>query len=147
MNFETKYTFANSQKKVWDILTNYEQLKKCIPGCNKINLLEEDKYEINLTIGIASIKGNYKGTISMFEKKEPDSYKIKLSGTGNSGFIDGIAVIKLEEIDATTTDILINAEASVGGLIARIGQRILGHGANILIKQTFDCIQKNISTQ
>ena len=83
----------------------------------------------------------------MFEKKEPDSYKIKLSGTGNSGFIDGVAAIKLEEIDETTTDILINAEANVGGLIARIGQRILGHGANILIKQTFDCIQKNISTQ
>jgi len=83
----------------------------------------------------------------MFEKKEPDSYKIKLSRTGNSGFIDGVAAIKLEQIDETTTDILINAEANVSGLIAIIGQRILGHGANILIKQTFDCIQKNTITE
>ena len=91
----------------------------------------------NLLIGLGHCK------IGPFFQKPTSSTK----HPNNSGFIDGVAAIKLEEIDETTTDILINAEANVGGLIARIGQRILGHGANILIKQTFDCIQKNISTQ
>ena len=75
-------------------------------------------------MAVAAISGSFKGTVALTDKVPPQSYKLSVEGTGRQGFVKGHARVKLEP-DGDRTRVLVAAQADVGGMIARVGQRLL----------------------
>jgi carbon monoxide dehydrogenase subunit G len=107
-----------------------------MPGCESLNEVGPDQYEAIMKIGIASVKGTYKGKVSIKDKQPPSHYVLSGEGSGGPGFMQGDMAIDLEENNGQTL-LKYSSDAKVGGLIASIGQRMLNGVAKMMFDQFF----------
>ena len=128
--------------KAWEVLNDVNVLQKCIPGCKSLTATGPDSYEAELTVGIGPVKGLYKGKVQIKDRKAPKSYRMIVEGSGGGGFVKGDGVISLSESGSGGTSVAVKGEAESGGMIARVGQRLIGGAANNLLKQFFANLSK-----
>lgn len=107
-----------------------------MPGCESMKEVGPDQYEAVMKVGIASVKGSYKGKVSIKDKKPPSHYVLSGEGQGGPGFMRGDLAIDLEEQDGKTL-LKYSTDAHVGGLIAAVGQRMLNGVAKMMVDQFF----------
>lgn len=136
MKIEGSYTFKASRKRVWDLLLDPKIMAQCMPGCEGLEEVGPDQYEATMKIGIAAVKGTYKGKVSIKEKQAPVHYVLSGEGSGGPGFIQGEMAIDLDEKNGETI-LRYSADAKVGGLIAGVGQRMIGGIAKVTVEQFF----------
>lgn len=89
-----------------------------------------------MKVGVASVKGTYKGKVSIKDKQPPSHYVLSGQGSGGPGFMQGDVAIDLDEKDGQTV-LKYSTDAKVGGLIASMGQRMLGGVAKMMVEQFF----------
>lgn len=128
----------------WDVLLDKDILKKCIMGCEKLDLVDENKYEAEITMGVAAVKGDYKSTIVLSNLEKPRGYRMTVEGVGGPGSVKAVADINLEPLDENTTLLSYTYEAEVGGKVAMVGQRMLGGVAKLIIKDFFKKFGKEL---
>jgi carbon monoxide dehydrogenase subunit G len=140
---EGSYTYDAPRDRVWAMLMDPEGLKSCVPGLETLTPNGEDSYEASLKVGVAAIRGNYKGHIRITDKQEPSSYKLNVEGRGGAGFVKGVADIELVD-QGSQTLVNVKGDGNVGGTVAGVGQRMLGGVAKMLMGQFFDCLKKQL---
>ncbi len=145
MRLEGTNTLPASQETVWKMINSPEALRKCTPGLKELKEISPDTYQATLEIGIAAVKGTYTGTLAITEKQAPRHYKIALSGTGSAGFMKGEGIVDLEpEPQGRGTLLRWVGDIQIGGLIAGVGQRMLGGVGKMLIGQFFKCLEGHL---
>ena len=142
MNLSANYLFDAPIQQVWDLLMDPKAVGGCLPGCRGLTPVGEDRYEVELSVAIAAIAGNFKGTVSLENKVPPQSYKLIVEGTGRQGFVKGHANISLEQ-DGARTRVQVDAQADAGGMIARVGQRLLEGIARTTMDRFYGCLSKH----
>ena len=143
MNIVMDYVFKAPRQEVWNLLLDTTRLAKCIPGCEELKETGPGKYTALMKVGVASIKGTYKGQVEIGDQQPPAHYKLTVEGKATPGFVRGVASMDLAEEGAQETKLSMNAEAQVGGLIASVGQRFLGG----IAKQMAEVFFKNIENE
>lgn len=111
-----------------------------MPGCESMKEIGPDQYEATMKVGVASVKGTYKGKISIKDQQPPVHYVLSGEGSGGPGFMQGDVSIDLEEKDGKTV-LKYSTDAKVGGLIASIGQRMLNGVAKMMVDQFFKKVE------
>ena len=91
-----------------------------------------------MKVGVAAIKGTYKGKIAIIDRDAPQVYTLQVEGSGGPGFVKGTARIHLEEAGEGTL-VHVEGDGQVGGMLAGVGQRMLPGVAKMLMNQFFDC--------
>ena len=148
MDITGTYTFTAPPDRVWKMMLDPEQIASCIPGCDKLEPLGDDRFKAAITIGMAAITGNYEGTVVISERNEPSSYRLSVEGQGRAGFVKGDALISLRESvsesGGTTTIVDVKGTAQTGGTIARLGQRLIASAAKMMQDRFFACMQSKL---
>jgi len=111
-----------------------------MPGCEELKEIGPDQNEATVKIGIAAVKGTYKAKVSIKEKQPPSLYVLSGQGSGCPGFMQGDVAINLEEKGGETV-LNYNTDAKVGGLIAEVGQRMIGGISKMMVDQYFKKIE------
>ena len=142
MKFTGSYQFDANAAKVWAALTDPKSLEQCIPGCEGLKHQGNNVYEADLTVGVGPIRGKYHAKISMQDQVQNRSFRLVVQGTGATGFVNGDALITLEEINGKTT-VTVDADSQAGGPIMRVGQRMMGSVGKMMMDRFFSCIQKS----
>ena len=143
MEISGSYTFNAPADRVWDLLMNAAVLSSCIPGCEKFEPDGEDRYIVTLTVGLAAITGTYRGTIVLIDKIPQTSYRLVVEGQGRPGFVKGSSAIALRA-DGATTAVDVTGTVQTGGPIARVGQRLIGGVAKMMMDRFFACLQAKL---
>ncbi len=146
MKIEGKHKFQASQEQIWDLFMDQRHLEKALPGCEKMEEREPGKFEVLLKIGIAAVKGTYRGKMEVVDPDPPKRYRLIGEGSGSPGFVKGEAVIELSQEDQDTI-VSYQGEMQVGGLIAGIGQRMIGGIAKMMVGQFFKKMEKELKSQ
>lgn len=136
MKIEGTYTFNAPRERVWQVLLDPKVMAQCMPGCEGLNEIGPDQYEAIMKIGVASVKGSYKGKVAIKDKQAPSHYVLSGEGSGGPGFMQGDVAIDLEEKNGQTV-LRYSTDAKVGGIIASIGQRMLNGVAKMMVDQFF----------
>jgi carbon monoxide dehydrogenase subunit G len=137
MKLEGAHDIPAPRAKVWDAFLDPERLRQAIPGCEKLEAVGVDEFKATMKIGVAAVKGTFEGKVRLLDKKPPESYKLAVDGSGGPGFVRGETVISLTEIDGGTR-VSYSADVQVGGLIAGVGQRMLGGVSKMMADQFFN---------
>ena len=143
MKVEGSYTFDAPRERVWSVLLKPDALKSCIPGCESLTATGEDQYEATMRVGVAAVRGTYKGTVRITEKNEPSSYRLLVEGRGGPGFVKGTALVELVD-QGQSTLVNVAGDGQVGGPVAGVAQRMLGGVAKMLMGQFFDCLKTQL---
>ena len=141
MHLSATYVFNAPAETVWALLMDTERVAACLPGCKGLRPIGEDRYEAELAVAVAAISGNFKGTIALEDKDPPRSYRLLVEGAGRPGFVKGNTRITLVP-DGGRTTVQIEADADVGGMIARVGQRLLEGVARMTMDRFYNCLSK-----
>ena len=144
MKIEGTYTFQAPREKVWAALLDPKIIAQCVPGCDGLKEVGPDQYEATMKVGIASVQGAYKGKIRIKDKRAPEHYVLRGEGAGGPGFMQGDVVIDLEEENGKTI-LKYSAEPKIGGLIAGLGQRMVGGVAKMMVEQFFKKVESLIA--
>jgi hypothetical protein len=136
MKLEGSYDVKAPRDKVWNAFLDPATLQKAIPGCEKLELIGPDEYKATLKIGVAAVKGTFEGKVRLLDKKPSESYRLAAEGSGGPGFVRSDTVITLSDGEGGTR-VSYSADVQVGGLIAGVGQRMLGGVSKMMADQFF----------
>jgi len=139
MKVEGVYSFPGPPQKVWDLLLNSDSLRACIPGVETLTETSPDHFDAVMRVGVAAIKGTYKGKVAIVDKQEPNGYTLEVEGSGGPGFVKGSAKVTLAA-DGDATKVSVAGDGQVGGMLAGVGQRMLPGVAKMLMNQFFECL-------
>jgi carbon monoxide dehydrogenase subunit G len=145
MNITATYSFPAAPTEVWKLLMDPEAIKSCLPGCRELRPVGDDRYHAEMTIGVAAVSGSFTATVVLSEQVAPQSYRLSVDATGKPGFAKGSAMIVLSPTPSGT-EIQVAASAEVGGLIARVGQRLVEGVAKMTLDRFFSCLASRIQT-
>ena len=123
--------------RVYEALTDPRTLAAAIPGCERLELVSPDVYDMVVTVGVGSIKGTYKGRVELAEQAAPRSFTLRASGAGAPGTVSAECRMLLVDGAAARTRVEYDADAVVGGVVGGVGQRMLGGVARKLAGQFF----------
>ena len=126
-----------TQQQAWDALNDPEVLKLCIPGCDSIEATGENAYALVNAIKVGPVSAKFKGAIELANVKAPESYTLNFEGSGGAaGFGKGSAGITLTPNDAGC-ELSYTVNATVGGKIAQVGQRLIDGVARSMAESFF----------
>jgi carbon monoxide dehydrogenase subunit G len=143
LQLKGEHKVALGREQVWCLLNDPAVLQVVIPGCEKLTRVAEDKYELGLDLLVGSVSGSYKGSVELSDKKPMDYYDLTLVGEGSIGFVKGRAHFVLTP-KGDDTVITYDGEAEVGGLVAGVGNRVLGGVAKFMVGRFFKAFDKYI---
>ena len=147
MELAGDYKFKAPVARVWQVLMSQEALKAALPGCEKMEEVELNTYDVTMKVGVAAIKGTYNGRISMADVEEHKHYKLIVGGQGGSGFLNGEGVFDLNEEgegETLQTVVAYKGTATVGGTLAGIGARMLSPVAKKMAGDFFKNMDKQV---
>ncbi len=136
MKIEGSYDIPAPRQKVWAAFLDPAQLATAMPGCEKLEAIGEGEYRAVLKIGIAAVKGTFEGKVRLSDLEPPTRYRMAVEGSGGPGFVRGEAAMELADVGSGTR-VSYSADVQVGGLIASVGQRMLGGVAKMMLDQFF----------
>src|SRR3989442_1395220 len=143
MEISGSYTFNAPPDRVWDLLLDPAVISSCIPGCERFEPDGEDRYTVTLTVSLAAITGTYNGTVVLTDKIPHTSYRLMVEGQGRPGFVKGSSAIALRA-QGVTTAVDVTGTVQTGGPIARLGQRLIGGVAKMMLDRFFACLQAKL---
>ena len=137
MDMQGTRQLAVSQQQAWNALNDPEVLKVCIPGCDRIEVGEDQQYLIGMAVKVGPVSAKFSGKISLMDMNPPASYTLNFEGQGGvAGFGKGQAQVKLIPNDqGCELQYVVNAQ--VGGKIAQLGQRLIDGAAKSLSEDFF----------
>ena len=113
-------------------------LAQCMPGCDHLDKIGEDEYEMKMKVAISSVQGLFGGKVKLADQAPPDSFKLIVEGSGKVGFLRGEGLLTLLPADIASTEVKYDGDVQVGGMIAGVGQRLLDVTAKLIIKKFFE---------
>jgi hypothetical protein len=90
-----------------------------------------------MKVGVGAIKGTFEGKVRLTDQEPPNRYRMAVEGKGGPGFVRGDAAMSLSDIEGGTR-VTYDADVQVGGLIASVGQRMLGGVSRMMLDQFFN---------
>ncbi len=137
MKIEGTRDIPASQDKVWAAFLDPNTLAKAIPGCEGLEEVGPGEYKAVMKVGVAAIKGTFEGRVRLMDLEPPHRYRMAVDGKGGPGFVRGEAAMSLAPTDGGT-QVAYDADVQVGGLIASVGQRMLGGVSKMMLDQFFN---------
>ena len=137
MKIEGTSDIPAPRDKVWAAFLDPATLAKAIPGCDALEELAPGEFKAVMKIGVGAIKGTFEGKVRLSDQDPPNRYRMAVEGKGGPGFVRGDAAMSLSDVDGGTR-VTYDADVQVGGLIASVGQRMLGGVSRMMLDQFFN---------
>ena len=147
MHLKGTHTLNASPEHIWTILMTPETLARITPGVTRLEMINENQFDAIADVKIGPVKGSFSGKLDVVEKKEPESFILKVKQDSKIGNVSADVQIELVAVDNEQTQLSFNGKARLSGLLARTGQRVLSGVANTLTKQFFKALDEEVSNQ
>jgi len=133
------------QEETWRALNDIEVLKSCVPGCESLERISENEFELAVRSKIGPVSARFKGVMKLEDVDPPRGYTMIFEGQGGvAGFAKGQASVTLAQEDEGTRLSYV-VKANVGGKIAQLGARLIDGVARKLADDFFKCFNERYS--
>jgi uncharacterized protein len=135
------------RKRVWDFLTDPNQIGQCVPGVEKIEIVEPNKkYRGVVSVGLGGVKARFNGEVDVLEMQEPNKAKLKAHGTATGTAADVLSEMTLSDGSDGTTLVHWTADVSVSGQLASLAARLMLPVSQKLSEQFYNEVRRRIET-
>src|SRR4030095_9512617 len=145
MQLTGKQVLNAAPSKVWDILMNADSLAKIVPGISSLEKVGDNSYKSTMSVKLGPVSGSFTGSMQMENIQDQKGFVLKVQQNSKIGNANAGIQIDLVPVDENKTELSFNGGAKLSGLLAGMGQRVLGGVAGTLTKQFFANIEKELS--
>lgn len=148
MKLQGDVTIKAPRKKVWDFMTDPNQIGQCAPGVETIETIEPmKKYRGVISVGFGSVKARFSGEVEILELNEPDHAKLKARGSATGSVADAISELFLSDGPDGATNVHWTADVNIAGQLASLASRLMLPVSQKLSSQFYDEVRKRIETE
>jgi uncharacterized protein len=123
---------------VWAALNDIDALRDCIPGCEKLERMNENVIAAQVMAKVGPVAARFTGTLAMTDVSPPNGYTLTGKGQGGAaGFANGRAQVRLLAGDGGTT-LKYHIDATIGGKLAQLGSRLIDAAARKIADDFFE---------
>ena len=141
-------TIHASRKHVWDFLTDPSQVAPCVPGIEKIEVIEPYRsYRGTVSVGLGTVKARFTGVVEILQLDEPDFAKLKAHGTASGSAADAVSEMTLSDGADGATNVHWTADVNVSGQLASLAARLMQPVSQKLASQFYDAVRQKIEAQ
>jgi len=148
MLIKGEVTIRAPRKKVWDFLTDPDQIGQCAPGVEKIEMIEPLKrYRGIVSVGLGSVKARFSGEVEIIELEEPNYAKLKAHGSASGSVADAVSEMRLSDGPDDSTMLNWTADVTVSGQLASLASRLMVPVSQKLAQVFYEQVRKKIETE
>lgn len=146
---QEKFVVEAPIKKVWAFATDPEQIGKCVPGCEKVEKIDERTYLVIVHAGVGPIKVRFKFTSTMTEIDEPKHMHLESKGAdmGKAGSFTQTSDVDLREISEHEVEVSYTSNINVVGRLATFGERVMRAQAKKIGEQFIRSFKEKVETK
>ena len=144
MKLSGKHIVHAVPSKVWDILMDTQSLAKVVPGISSLEKLSENSFKSTLQIKLGPVNGSFSGNLQMDDIIEQKGFTLIAKQNSKIGNATATVKIGLKPFDDAQTSIEFDGDAQLSGLLASMGQRLIGGVSETLTKQFFKNLEKEL---
>ena len=144
MTINGRHEFNESTSTLWEMLNDPDVLARITPGIKSLEPIGPDQYAAVSEVKIGPVQGSFQGTLSLKDKIENTSTVVVIDQKSKMGNVTAEITIQLESHGNDETTIVYEGSAKISGMLARIGQRIIGGVVTTLSKQFFKSLEQTL---
>lgn len=144
MQFSGEHILNAAPPIIWEMLMDMDTLVKVVPGISRLEKTGDNTYNSTLEIKLGPVNGSFTGNLVLDDLKEPSEFTLKVQQNSKMGNANAAIKISLLPVDNNQTKISFAGDVKLSGLLASIGQRVMGGVLNTLAKQFFENMEKEL---
>jgi len=145
MQLKGEVTIRAPRKRVWDFMTDPEQIGQCVPGVEKIEIIEPLKrYSGIVSVGFGAVKARFSGEVEILELDEPNHAKLKAHGSATGSVADAVSEMALSDGPDGSTMLHWTADVTVSGQLASLAARLMVPVSQKLAGIFYDQVRQKI---
>lgn len=129
---------------VWDVLMDPQVLAARLPGCKALQPVEDGVYQATMEISVGPVKGSFGGRVQLADVEPTQSYRLVVEGGGAPGTVRGEGRVRLHPQAESRTVVEVEGSVAVTGVLAGVGQRLLGSVARMMIERFFKSLEQDV---
>jgi uncharacterized protein len=145
MRIEGEHEFGASRRQVWDALNDPAVLARALPGAQRLDPVGPDEYALTASVGVGSVRGTYEGTFALSDKREAEGCTVRASASGGPGSVQTVARMTLADRDGGGALLRYEADATVTGALAGVGQRLVAAAARRTTGEFLAALEREIA--
>ena len=144
-----KFIVKASIQKAWDNLLNPETLATCIPGCEKMETIDEKTYHSVVKQKVGPISVRFRFTTTLTEITPPTHMKAVGKGedVGRAGNFSQETTVDLEKISGEEVEVTYKTDVAIVGRLATFGNRIMSAKAKSVEQQFTQALQEKLASE
>ena len=141
-------TIRAPRKQVWDFMTDPNQIGQCVPGVEKIEVIELlKKYRGVVSVGFGAVKARFSGEVEILELDEPNHAKLKAHGSATGSVADAVSELYLSDRPDGATQIHWTADITVAGQLASLAARLMMPVSEKLAGVFYEKVRQKIESE
>lgn len=146
MQLTGKHEVNASPSKVWEILMDTDALARIVPGVSRLEKIGENQYKSILAIKLGPVNSSFTGDLQMEDISTEKGFTLKVQQNSKIGNANAAIKISLAPVSDNQTEVSFDGDVKLSGMLAGMGQRLIGGVSNTLSKQFFTNLEKELKT-
>jgi carbon monoxide dehydrogenase subunit G len=146
MEIQGTHQFSAPLDQVWSALLDPAVLSRALPGAEQLVRAGENDYRAAMQVKVGPVQGRFEGKVELSDITPRTGYRLRVSGQGTPGFVNGEGTLRLEA-NGEGTLLHYAGDVQIGGRIAGVGQRLLDSAARSLIRQGLQALDDQLGPQ
>lgn len=146
MHLEGAFDTPIPMQTVWEFLLNPNEIGPCFPDMQSMEVLGPDSFKAKVRIGISVVRGTMDFEFHATEKTPPSSAKLIGKGRGVGSTVDIQTCFTLKEA-GSGTNVGWVADATVGGIMAGLGSRLLDSTSAKMVEQVAENMKNRLGAK
>ncbi len=148
MKIQERFTVNAPADEVWAFLIDPERVAAALPGAKITEKVDENTYRGGMGVSVGPVSASYDGTVAFDLDEENRSASVRAKGQGKAGMgnADMRMTSTVVELGPNETEVTVDADLSVTGILAQLGRGMMQHVSKRMFKQFTQIVEKEVGT-
>ncbi len=145
MQLSGRHTVRTTSAKLWQLLMDPDALSRIIPGIYQLEKTGENTYKSLLEIKFGVVDGKFAGILQMENIDVEKGFTLHVQQKSTIGNANASIRIGLSELREHEVEVNFEGEVKLTGLMATMGNRVVGSISNSLTRQFFANLDRELN--
>lgn len=145
MQLTGKHVINAGPARIWKLLMDTDTLARIVPGISRLEKTGDNQFKSTLEVKLGPVNSSFNGDLQMENISEEKNFTLKVQQKSKIGNANAAIMIALQQVNDNQTEVAFDGDVKLSGMLAGMGQRLIGGVANTLSKQFFTNLEKEIN--